>query len=129
MASYYLQFSTRITDGLVWIQIMKRYMSVAGDDCIDVNADLLLRISLLHKFLYLTRNLTNGKSSGKELRPRGTENLTNTHWNGSTLFARLFRQGTHVGNFTARAHEGILALCVRICAAQSDVVYAGNLAC
>ena len=108
---------------------MKRYMSVAGDDCIDVNADLLLRISLLHEFLYLTRNLTNGKSSGKELRPRGTENLTNTHWNSSTLFACLFRQGTHVGNFTARAHEGILALCVRICAAQSDVVYAGNLAC
>ena len=97
MASYYLQFSTRITDGLVWIQIMKRYMSVAGDDCIDVNADLLLRISLLHEFLYLTRNLTNGKSSGKELRPRGTENLTNTHWNGSTLFACLFRQRTHVG--------------------------------
>ena len=77
----------------------------------------------------MTRNLTNGKSSGKELRPRGTENLTNTHWNGSTLFARLFRQGTHVGNFMARAHAGILALCVRICAVQSNVVYAGNLAC
>ena len=80
MASYYLQFSTRTTDVLVWIQIMKTYMSVAGDDCIDVNADLLLTISLLYEFLYLTRDLTNGKSSGKELQPRGTENLTNKPW-------------------------------------------------